>query len=141
VQVILNVPLHRLTLSPARIWDHAQVLRILPAPLFHTDFWHLAVNMISMLAIGPLLERQMGSLQLLSTILLSIVVTGVFYMTIVLILVFVFDLYSWMNQDVIGFSGVLFYLFVLECNLGTAVPRRSVVGMVEVPSYVYPWVM
>jgi membrane associated rhomboid family serine protease len=141
VQVLLDVPLYRLTLAPDRAWGHGQMQRIISGALFHHDVLHLAMNMISTLAIGSLLERQMGSLRLLSTILLAIVITGALYMTVVLILVFVFGLESWMRQNVIGFSGVLFYLSVLECNLGTALPRRSVFGMVEVPSYVYPWVL
>jgi membrane associated rhomboid family serine protease len=141
VQVLLSIPLQNFTLSPQLIWYQGQVQRIITSALFHHNFLHLAMNMMSTLAIGSLLERQIGSLRLLSTILLSIVITGIFYLLSARILELAFSSSSWMRQDAIGFSGVLFHLSVLECNLGTAVRNRSVFGMVEVPSYLYPWVL
>jgi membrane associated rhomboid family serine protease len=140
VQVFLNVPLQSLTLSPLLIWYDGQVQRIVTGALFHVNFLHLAMNMMSTVAIGSRLEQQIGSFRLLSTILLSILITGSFYMIIVLILVFVFRLYSWMLHDAIGFSGVLFHLSVLECNLDTEFRSRYLFGVVKVPSYLYPWV-
>ena len=141
VQVLGHVPLWWLTLSPRRIWYQGQVYRILTSALFHHNFLHLAMNAMSTLALGSPLERHIGSLRLLSTIGFSIVVTGVFYVVAALFLSRVFSDASWMNQETIGFSGVLFHLSILECNLGASSSSRSLFGMVDVPSYLYPWIL
>ena len=45
-----------------------------------------------------------------------------------------------MYQHAVGFSGVLFHLSVLECNMGQN-RSRDLFGIVTVPSYLYPWVL
>ena len=47
---------------------------------------------------------------------------------------------QYVHQRVVGFSGVIFTLAVMESYRSTQ-PTRSVFGMVRVPTRVYPWVL
>lgn len=45
-----------------------------------------------------------------------------------------------MYQHSVGFSGVIFHLSVMECNM-TPHRTRSVFGFLTVPAYLYPWAL
>jgi membrane associated rhomboid family serine protease len=98
------------------------------------------MNMMSTYAIGTLLERRIGTLRMICTVVLSTGTTAVLSIGAAIVLRTLFRYDTWMNQHSIGFSGVLFHWSVLECNIGPH-GNRNLFGIVEVPSFIYPWVL
>lgn len=47
---------------------------------------------------------------------------------------------KYVNQASVGFSGVIFTLALMESYRSTQ-PTRSVFGMMQVPTRMYPWVL
>lgn len=47
---------------------------------------------------------------------------------------------KYVNQGSVGFSGVIFTLALIQSYRSTQ-PTRSVFGMVQVPTRIYPWVL
>jgi rhomboid domain-containing protein 1 len=100
------------------------------------------MNMMSTLALSTLLEKQMGTLRHLLSILWAILMTNVVYILVSYLLSTLFAYDDLMFQHAVGFSGVLFHLLVLESNLlGQQESYRSVFGVINVPSWSYPWVL
>jgi membrane associated rhomboid family serine protease len=142
VQVSTNhPPLRAVTLCPRLVVFEGEVYRILTSALFHASLMHIGMNLMSTLAIGGMLEKRLGTLRVCYTMLLSIVMTSLLVIAAALFLDLVLERKGLMNQHSIGFSGVIFHLSVLECNLGSHESSRSVFGLLEVPSYLYPWVL
>lgn len=96
--------------------------------------------MMSTTAIGSMLEKRFGTLRMIITMLWSIILSSVIYIASALFLSVFLGFGGLMYQHSIGFSGVIFHLSVLECNLGPHA-SRSVFGMLDVPSSLYPWVL
>ena len=137
-QLLLDPPLEQFTMCPRQVIYHHQVYRVITSTLFHGSFMHIAMNMMSTYVIGTSLERQIGTLTMSLTIILGMIFTGIVKISISLILA------SWglevmMMRHSLGFSGVIFQLLVLDCNLR---PDRSekLFGLMTVPSKAYPWV-
>lgn len=106
--------------------------------MFHTSLMHIAMNMMSTMAIGSSLERQIGTIMMALTIFFGILLTGAIYISISWLLFAVFGLEKMMLQHAAGFSGVIFQLSVLESNLSPN-RTRSVFGVFTVSSRMYPW--
>jgi membrane associated rhomboid family serine protease len=140
VQMVLDVPMFRLTFCPRLILYHGEIYRIVTSVLFHHDIFHIGMNMMSTYAIGTLLERRIGTLRMICTVVLSTGTTAVLSIGAAIVLRTLFRYDTWMNQHSIGFSGVLFHWSVLECNIGPH-GNRNLFGIVEVPSFIYPWVL
>ena len=139
--VLLDISLSTVTFCPQLIlYHHHQVYRIVTGVLFHSNIVHVSMNMISSLTLGTLLERQIGTFALFHTILLSIVVTSCLSIGTALLLSTLFQYEALMSQHSIGFSGILFHLSVLECHINSNI-RRNLFGTLEIPSYLYPWVL
>ena len=132
--------LSNFTFCPQLILYHGQVYRIVTSVLFHANLLHLIMNMLSSYTLCTLLEQQIGSFRLLYTVFLSMIVTSCLSLSTALILSVLFQYDSLMNQHSIGFSGILFHLSVLECHIHPNI-RRNLFGVIEVPSYLYPWVL
>lgn len=127
-------------LSPRKIVEHFEVYRLLTAGFFHLGFLHLVMNMFAFQAIGPELERSVGSFtftylvlmfQLLSS-LLNAFISFIPYKAS-------FYPEPWF-QCSIGFSSVLFSLLVVRCCSQQA-HNMSIFGIVSVPAQWYPWVL
>lgn len=101
---------------------------------------HIGMNMISMVAMGGMLEKRTGTLSLAVTILYSILLTSVLYIAVAWFTYIVMDQEKLLYQHSLGFSGVLFHLSVLECHLGPLQPR-SLFGITTVSPKYYPWVL
>lgn len=101
---------------------------------------HIGMNMMSTMAIGSMLEKQIGTLMLGITILWGILLTSAIYVFISWLLFLVFGYEKMMLQHSLGFSGVIFQLSVVESNLS---PNRvrSVFGVFQVSSRMYPWAL
>ena len=101
---------------------------------------HIGMNMLSTAAVGALLERRFGTLAFLMTILWSVLLTGIFYLSLALVAQKLAGNDDLLNSHALGFSGIMFHLLVLESNL-TPNATRSIFGFVNVPSYAYPVAM
>jgi hypothetical protein len=71
------------------------------------------------------------------TTLWSILLTSCVYILVAVFLSLGFGFDSLMYQHALGFSGVIFHMSILECNLAPS-RSRSVFGFFSVPSYLYP---
>lgn len=138
---LFDPPLNDFTLSAALVIYAHQFYRIVTAAFFHGGLMHIGMNMMSMLATGASLERSVGTVQLLFTVLWQTLLTGAFcvgaswFLSMVLL-----DDMSYIKQQSVGFSGVLFALVVVDIHKSD-VPTRSVMGFVSVPSRWYPWAL
>lgn len=141
LQLATDFPtLHSVTLCPALIVYRGQVYRVVTSALFHGSLVHIGMNMMSTSAVGGMLERHLGTLRMLSTMVVSIIVSAAIYITSALFLGVILGRNGLMNQHSVGFSGVVFHLSVLECNLGPH-GSRQLFGMFQVPSHLYPWAL
>ncbi|KAL7567649.1 hypothetical protein ACA910_000240 [Epithemia clementina (nom. ined.)] len=138
---IVNYPeLHTLTLCPQCVIYQGDAYRIVTSALFHVNFLHIAMNMMSTAAIGAVLEKRIGTIPLLITIMWSILLTSIIQVTIAILCFWFLDMEYLMRQHSVGFSGVIFHLSVLECNLGPQ-QARNVFGFFHVSPKLYPWVL
>lgn len=99
------------------------------------------MNMLSFVGIGAWLEIKMGTLYFFLTILFSTVLTNGLYIGICFFLAAITHRDQWLFYSSIGFSGVIFTLAVLESHSSPPNATRSIMGMCQVPSRAYPWVL
>jgi membrane associated rhomboid family serine protease len=142
VQVLLGHPsnLASVTLCPQLVIYGSDYYRIMTSALYHANLMHIGMNMMSTAAVSSMLEKHMGSIPLLFTLLWSILLTSTVYVVIALMLSMLFSMDDLMSQHSVGFSAVLFHFCVLECNLFPH-HSRSLFGFVNVPAYLYPWTL
>jgi membrane associated rhomboid family serine protease len=140
VQWGLGMQLHSVTMYPNAIVHLHQYYRIVTSTLFHGGFLHVGMNMVSTMAIGPVLERHGGTLWLAVTTLIAICMTGILYIVGAWLLAVTKIDPALMTQQCVGFSGILFHWLVLECHYGDHA-ARSLLGSVSVPAVYYPWVL
>ncbi|CAM9404675.1 unnamed protein product [Laminaria digitata] len=102
---------------------------------------HIVFNMMSFLSIGANLERSIGTLAMFFTVMWSIILGGAVYVGVE------WAMTMWVTNDpgyalqrAVGFSGVIFTLALMESYRSTQ-PTRSVFGMINVPTRMYPWVL
>lgn len=133
-------PTLSITFCPRLVLYNGQVYRIVTSALYHIGPIHLLLNMLSTAAIGSVLEKRLGTLRLMYTSCLSMLVSAILYLAAALFLGAVLKQDGLMNQHSVGFSGVLFHWLVLECNLTTDTTRRMF-GVIPVPTRYYPWAM
>ena len=139
VQLLVDFPLHKVTLCPRLVLYLHEYYRIITSALFHGSIMHIAMNMMSTVGLSSMLEKRSGTLYHLLATGVAMFATSIVYISMA-------NAASWtghdslMYQHSIGFSGVLFHMVVLESNLGGHT-SRSVFGFFAVPAFVYPWVL
>ena len=101
---------------------------------------HIGLNMMSTSAISSLIEKRRGTLHHLFCTLWAILLTSLLYITAAYLGYHLLGHTDLMYQHALGFSGVIFYMSVLECNLSPN-QARSLFGFATVPAYLYPWVL
>jgi hypothetical protein len=101
---------------------------------------HIGMNMMSTMAIGTSLEKQIGTFSMALTISWGILLTATIYTFTSWLLYVTFGHEKMMYQHCLGFSGVIFQLSVLEANLNPN-RSRSVFGVFQVSSKMYPWAL
>jgi len=101
---------------------------------------HIGMNMMSTMAIGAMLEKEIGTLMMGITISWGILLTSFIYVFISWFLFVAFGYEQMMLQHSVGFSGVIFQLSVLESSLSPN-RTRSVFGVFQVSSKMYPWAL
>lgn len=141
VHVTAGPSLPAVTLCPRLVLGLGEYYRLLSSAVYHGGFLHLGMNSMSMVAIGGLLEKRIGTTALMVTIWYSMILTSLLYVAVAWITYESFlNQQGMMYQHSVGFSGVLFHLSVLECHYGPLQPR-NLFGMVSVSPALYPWVL
>ena len=136
LQQLSGVSTHDLSLSPEYIVFDTQIYRLVTSAFTHSGVLHLAFNMMSLLVLGSRVERCCGTVRFLLLVALSVLLTSCLYVLSSLLLGEV-----WMAGGVVGFSGVLFTLAVIESNLAMTSTTRPVFGTFAVPTWMYPLVL
>ncbi|KAL3914272.1 MAG: hypothetical protein SGILL_006169 [Bacillariaceae sp.] len=127
-------------MCPRLVIAKLQVYRIITSSLLHANLMHIGMNMMSMAAIGGILEKKSGTLRLLFSIGWAILLTGGVYISVAYLVYAILGYDQLVNSHAVGFSGVLFHLLVMETYL-QAGESRSLFGFVSVPPALYPWVL
>ena len=139
-QMVLDLDLHHYTMNPRMIVHLNEYYRFITSCLFHGSLMHLGMNMMSTAAISSMVEKRMGTLQHVFTILWAMLLTSSVYTIVAILLHIVLGMDGLMYQHSVGFSGVIFHLSILECNMAPH-RSRSVFGFFTVPAYLYPWAL
>jgi rhomboid domain-containing protein 1 len=140
-QVLLDPPIPDYALNPSNILRRGQLYRLVSGSLFHANLVHIVMNAMSSAAIGGMLEKRIGTLMMLFTIVWGILLTSSIYVLVSWLAYVVLGYEALMLRNCVGFSGVIFQLSVLESNYGPEDRTRSVFGMMEVSSKAYPWAL
>lgn len=140
LQLIMDLDLERFTICPRLVIYVHEYYRVITSALFHGSLMHIGMNMMSTFHLSVLLEKRHGTLPHLVMTLGAILWTSALYLFVSWMASFMFGYDAWMYQHSVGFSGVLFHFCVLECSLASNA-SRSLFGMVQVPTYLYPWAL
>jgi len=137
---LFDVDLYEFTMNPRALFYLNEWFRMFSSAFLHASLMHIAMNMMSVAAIGAALEQSIGSLTLVFLILWGIVLSGVLFSGISWVVWKITDDPSWMVQNAVGFSGIIFTLAVVE-SYRSLTPTRSIFGFVQVPTRIYPWAL
>ncbi|KAK8938418.1 hypothetical protein KSP39_PZI011679 [Platanthera zijinensis] len=127
---------------PSEVISRFQVYMIYTFMLFHGPILHSVFNMLTLIPLGTELERIMGSIRLMYLMILLATSNAIFH----LIIAFIVDLnplypYPFLvHECVIGFSGVIFSMIVMETSW-SGVQSKSVLGLFNVPAKWYAWIL
>ena len=139
-QLLADPALHNYTMVPKNVIYEHEFYRIFTSSLFHGSFMHIGMNMMSTMAVGSMLEKQIGTLMMGITIFHGIILTSTIYIFIAWLLYVSIGYDHLMMQHSVGFSGVIFQLSVIESSLSPH-RSRSVFGVFTVSSRMYPWAL
>jgi membrane associated rhomboid family serine protease len=140
LQCLMDLDLQQFTLCPRLILYLHEYYRIITSTLFHANLMHIGMNMMSTSAISSLLEKRLGTLRHLFSTLWAILLTSFLYIAISLAGYHLLGYTNLMKQHSVGFSGIIFHMSVLECNMSPT-QARSLFGFVSLPAYLYPWAL
>jgi rhomboid domain-containing protein 1 len=101
---------------------------------------HLGMNMLSTFAISSLLEKKLGTLRFLFSVVSAMIFSGILYCTISWSAYKILGYEDFMYEHAVGFSGVIFHMSVLECSLSPNV-SRNIFGFFSIPPFLYPWAL
>ncbi|KAL0487921.1 hypothetical protein AKO1_015191 [Acrasis kona] len=129
-----------------------QLWRLFSYTIMHLGLLHIAFNMMSLMTIGWALEVRLGSLHLLITTLVLILMNSSINMLTSAIFIDLIQLNeSTVALNVIvgfifapsgfhvGYSGVLFAYMVFTTSFGPV--QQSLFGIWNVPAKIYPWIL
>ncbi|XP_044526730.1 rhomboid-related protein 4 isoform X2 [Gracilinanus agilis] len=109
-------PFYSLCLSVESCFEKKDWQRLLLAPFHHADDLHLYFNMASLIWKGLTLERRLGSVWFACVVSVFSILSGVVYLALEYCIAELLDQPEHKMYCVIGFSGVLFALKVLNNN-------------------------
>lgn len=104
----------RLCLSGESVWTDGEYLRLVVPAIRHTHDLHLYYNMVSLAWKGLVLEKRIGSVRFLLTLIVLTLMSGTAYVGLALLGSDLFGDPTIMRQCAIGFSGVLFAMKVIN---------------------------
>ena len=130
----------RFTLSANAVFVEAQWYRVVSSAFLHGGALHLGMNMLSTLAIGGALEREVGSAALATYVAWAVPLTGAAAAAVAMAWSALSGDPAHAAQHSLGFSGVLFALAASEAWRPPDRPR-SIFGLATVPGAYYPWAL
>ena len=134
-----NQNLQDFSMVPYLVIYEGQWYRIITCAFTHGGLLHIGFNMMSLFGLGQSLESLFGSLLLFFLLLIYVIGCGLLYILMSVFLSWVWNPRS-LFQGAVGFSGVLFAMAVDETSL-SPFPTRSIFGLFNVPTKIYPWVL
>lgn len=140
LQLALDLELETFTMCPRLVLYIHEYYRVVTSALFHANMMHIGMNMLSTSAISSMLEKRLGTLRHILSTLWAILLTAAIYIFISWAAYAIVGYDQWMYQHSVGFSGVIFHMSVLECNLSPS-QSRSIFGFFSVPAFLYPWAL
>jgi membrane associated rhomboid family serine protease len=115
-----------------------ELYRLVSAAFIHASSSHLAMNSLTTLVFGEVLERRLGTAAFLPVTLLSALMCGGVYILLSYIsAIFPESIVGQPFTCVIGFSGVLFTYLYLICSYGS---EQRTVFCVQVKSSYISWI-
>jgi membrane associated rhomboid family serine protease len=120
---ILALDLRVYSICTWPIFHKNQYYRLITHHFFHINLIHILFNMIFFYFVGRNLEKKIGSVYFFMTIICSMIFISFIYLIIVLSMNFLtvgllgFNEYNYDFYCSIGFSGILFSIFYVQCNL------------------------
>ena len=75
---LTSYPTYDFTFVPQRIYENAEYYRIFTSAFLHGGIMHIAMNMMSLMALGNILETNYGTLKFFYLTWLMIIVAGIF---------------------------------------------------------------
>ena len=115
----------RLCISGKSVWQDRDYARLVVPAFRHTHDIHLYYNMVSLAWKGLEMERRLGSVKYLVTLLLLTVMSSCFYVVLALVGSDVLEDSTIMSQCAIGFSGVLFAMKVVNIHQANMEQERT----------------
>ena len=143
-RIILKLDTTFLAFIPHRVLFRFEVYRIFTGVLVHLDSYHLLSNMLSIVVFHAHLERSFGTLRLLEACLWATVLSKGIYLLFALERLGFRGSSSLWYTPVAGFSGVIFFMTVLDCCLFPQIDRKvefPIIGVIRVSSTWYPWLL
>uniref|UniRef100_A0A7S0RWB4 UBA domain-containing protein n=1 Tax=Pyramimonas obovata TaxID=1411642 RepID=A0A7S0RWB4_9CHLO len=129
-------------MSPYFIVRRYEVYRAFTSVVFHGGVLHIVFNMLAFVPLGSSLERAIGSVQYMYTILVFCVIGACLHALggYTLAMNPVLPLPRELNKCSIGLSGVIFGLIVVDTSM-SGLQSRSIFGLFSVPAKYYPWAL
>lgn len=113
---------------------------MISSAFLHAGIFHIGMNMMSLIAIGGLLENLYGSIKFLWITWLSILLGGLCYLALSWSTYYALQDISYLLSNSIGYSGVLFGYAAIE-SFHSNTPSRSIFGLFNVPTKAYPFIL
>ena len=140
LQLVLDLDLNHFTMSPRKVVQQHEFYRIITSCIFHVNLMHIGMNMLSTFAVSSSVEKRLGTVTHFLSTLWAMLLTGIIYISIAYLWMLLSGRKDLILRQSVGFSGILFHMSVLECNLSPTT-SRSVFGVVNVPTKLYPWAL
>jgi membrane associated rhomboid family serine protease len=128
------------TFFPYNVLYKGEWYRMFTSAFLHGGLMHIGMNMMSLIALGGGLEPAYGTTRFYYITLLSIILEGIFYVTLTYLCAKISGDISYLYSNSIGYSGVLFSYAVVEA-FHSPIQSRSVFGCFNVPTKAYPFVL
>lgn len=126
--------------QPYRVWYYNQYYRMITSAFLHGGIMHIGMNMMSLVAIGGMLEPVYGSFRFIYLTWITILLGGICYLILAFSTAWITSDWSYIGVSSIGYSGVLFSYAVIE-SFHSTVQSRSLFGLINVPTKLYPFIL
>ena len=130
--------LQEVCISVQGVWFSKEWKRVLFAPFFHANDFHLYYNMASFVWKAISLERHFGSGYFLYMIAVFSIATNLVYLGINMALAELLDKWSYVQSCAVGFSGVIFAVKVVTTHMQPG-GMTLVMGLFPIPMRLACW--
>jgi rhomboid domain-containing protein 1 len=137
---LFSIDISPFTFNPYFIVYRYEYYRVFTSAFLHGGILHIAMNMMSLITLGGLLEPTYGSLRFLWITWAAILLAAVNYIFFAWLSSVIMQNPAYMFSNSIGYSGVLFSYTAIE-SFHASSPYRSVFGLFSVPTKLYPLIL